>query len=76
MSNSEKRETVALKPNHVGWFAWERGLKGPCPVKISSGRVPYLSREEWNKLTIAAWPLTFEEWALPLDELAKHYPLP
>jgi hypothetical protein len=69
------RTTIALPPDFAGWFAWEHGPRGPAPVKISKERVPYLTRDEWNKKTVKSWPLTVAEFELTLEELAKKYPL-
>ena len=75
MKVSESRNTVVLPDGFAGWFVWEQGMRGPVPAKIDKDRVPYLTRDEWNKKTISSHPLGKAEFEMSLDELAKRYPL-
>ena len=63
----------------AGYFIWERGLCGPCPVKISADRYSgiYLSGQTWAALTIGPpVPLTEAQWKMTLKQLADTFPAP
>lgn len=67
----------------AGYFAWMKGLRGPAPVKFGIERIGLgtsvkirqgVSLHEDN--LIKEWPLSAEEYALPLETLMIRYKCP
>lgn len=62
----------------VGVFFWQRGLKGPEPVKMEVDLYLYRSRQPDFKVAMIGEAHTLVDvgWQQPLDTLAKSLPCP
>lgn len=62
----------------VGYFFYERGLLGPCPVKVDADmhRFRLAQPEHAERMVSRAVPLTAELWGRGIDTLARHFPPP
>lgn len=58
-----------------GFLVLVPGGRGPAPQKCTE-RPSTVATDYWKHRLLAIVPLTAEEYALPLDELAAKYPPP
>lgn len=53
------------------WFAWERGVRGPTPVKFHAG----IPASDAGRL-LARHAITADQLQLSFNQLAQRYPAP
>jgi len=57
----------------AGFLVYVTGLRGPAAEKWPDMR---LTRDLMPIKTLASFPLSKEEWAMPINALAAKYPCP
>lgn len=63
---------------HVGWFVWVKrnGLVNYHKYIVEGDQVHSDTKKYYESFEVKKFPIMTAEWNLPLDEMAKRYPLP